>query len=81
MGGKGDELVGRLIGEMRHHNHHKKKTSSHMDSLYSKYAIDHSTNVSTLISEWMFFLIKYIATYEEASNTDTSPLAIMDVGK
>lgn len=52
-----------------------------MDSLYSKYAIDHSTNASTLISEWMLFLIKDNSTFKEASNIDTSPLAIMDVGK
>ena len=55
MGGKGDGLVKIRIGEMHHHNYHKKKPSFHMDSLYSKYAICHSTNMSTLIREWMLF--------------------------
>lgn len=58
-----------------------KKASAHLDKLYSKYANDLATQVSSLINERMTLLIKDNPTFEEASNNEDTTLALMDVMK
>lgn len=58
-----------------------KNSFTHVDFFLFKYVIDLSSNVSTLINKKIVILIKDNPTFDEASNANTSLLAIMCVGK
>ena len=58
-----------------------KKVLAHLDKLYSKYANDLATQVSSLINEQTTLLIKDNPIFEEASNKEDNTLALIDVTK
>lgn len=58
-----------------------KRASTHMESLFAKYASDLTTQVTSLISERTAFFIKNNPTFEDASNAEDDTLAIVEVHK
>lgn len=57
------------------------KPSTHSDKLYSKYANDSTTQVSSLTNKQMTLLIKDNSTFEETSNNENTTFALIDVTK
>jgi hypothetical protein len=81
MGGKGDGLVKRLIEEMHHHNHHNKNPPSTWTPSIPNMPFVTPPMCQLLYMNGCSFKMKDNTTFEEAFNTYTSPLAVIDVGK
>lgn len=57
------------------------KPYAYLDKLYSKYANDAATQVSSLTNEEMILLIKDNPTFEEASNNEDTTFALIKITK